>query len=132
MPDSLGLLYVFAALALPVTLTAVPLAARRARRSAWWTQTGVALVISFGQAGVLYWHVYDGYVPLWRCLAAGGTATVLPTLAAAWCARAAVRRWPGTPHFSAALGTLIGFCLLTASSIAATPWLVPDIITAVA
>jgi hypothetical protein len=132
MSDSFGLLYVLAGLAFAVALATVPLAARRASRSAWWTQAGVALVVSFGQAGMMYWHVYEGYVPLWRCLAAAGAATVLPTLAAGWCARTAVRARPGTPYFSAALGALIGFCLLIAGSILATPWLIPDLITAVA
>lgn len=132
MPASFAPFYALAGLALAIALTSIPLAARRASRSAWWTQAGAALVVSLCQAGLFYWHVYQGYVPLWRCLVAGGTATLLPTLAAAWCARAAVRARPRMPYLSATLGALIGVCLVTAASVTVTPWLLPDIITAVA
>jgi hypothetical protein len=121
-----------AALALAIALTSIPLAVRGARRPYWWFQAAMSLTIALSMAAMVHWLVYGGIVPLWRSVAYFLASVVLPTLAAGWGARAAVRAWPRTRRTSAMLGALTGLLVAGGASYLATRELLPDIINAVA
>lgn len=129
MPASFVLTYWLVGLALIVALTSIPLAARGVPRSYWWGQFAISLALALTLAGILYVGVYVRAIALWRCVVGDLVAIVLPTLGAAWGARAAVRLWPQSRRVSAVLGTIVGLGLIAAICAVATSGLIPDVVT---
>ena len=129
MPLSFVLMYVLVGVALVLALTSIPLAVREARSAYWWTHAGIAFVLTFVLAGMLYWQVYGGMVAWWRCLVAN-MGIALSVISAGWAARRSVRLWPRARRTGAVLGALVGLVLVWGLCAMATNGMLPDIINA--
>lgn len=104
-------------LSLVLLLAAIPMAARRVSMSIWWTHAVLAVLVAVAQT-LETKRIYSAFsypLPLSRIWAVWVAEVTIPTIAAGWLARVAVRRWPRRPWIASGLVvTSMLFLLLAA------------------
>jgi hypothetical protein len=92
-------------LSLVLWLAAIPMAARRASMSIYWTHAVLSVLVAVAQA-LETKRIYSAFsypLPLGRIGAVWVAEVTIPTIAAGWLARVVVRRWPRRPWVASGL-----------------------------